>query len=146
MRLWRISNYADLSGLGGLRFSARWHTRGRPIVYAAEHPSAALTEMLVHVAREDLPDNYRLLTIDCPDDVSAKTIRIEDLPENWKADHLITRAIGDRWLHEAKCLLLRVPSAIVPDVWNILINPAHPDAAGLSIIKNEGVLIDPRLR
>jgi RES domain-containing protein len=52
MELWRISNYADLSGAGGLRAAGRWHSQGKRIVYLADHPSSALLEMLVHLDRE----------------------------------------------------------------------------------------------
>ena len=51
MELWRISNYADLSGIGGLKAAGRWHSQGRRIVYLADHPSSALLEMLVHMDR-----------------------------------------------------------------------------------------------
>ncbi|WP_155836914.1 RES family NAD+ phosphorylase, partial [Paraburkholderia mimosarum] len=42
MEFWRISNYADLRGIGGLRASGRWHYRGQPVVYLAENPALAL--------------------------------------------------------------------------------------------------------
>ena len=63
-RLWRISNYADLSGTGGLRFHARWHTMGSLIVYCADHPAAALAEYLVHLDPEDFTEAFNLLTIE----------------------------------------------------------------------------------
>lgn len=63
MELWRISNYADLSGAGGLQAAGRWHTRGKRIVYLADHPASALLEMLVHMDRELIPATYRLLRI-----------------------------------------------------------------------------------
>ena len=69
MRLWRISNHADLSGEGGRRVGGRWHERGRPVVYLSEHPALALLENLVHleIDSEDLPSGYQLLTVDVPD-------------------------------------------------------------------------------
>ena len=77
MRLWRISNHADLSGEGGRRVGGRWHERGRPVVYLSEHPALALLENLVHleIDPEDLPSGYQLLTVDVPDG------RIESLGE-----------------------------------------------------------------
>jgi RES domain-containing protein len=59
MDLWRILNYADLSGLGGLRAAGRWHSQGRRIVYLADHPSSALLEMLVHLDRSLIPSTYQ---------------------------------------------------------------------------------------
>ncbi|AVT78400.1 hypothetical protein RPPS3_43380 [Rhodopseudomonas palustris] len=65
MELWRISNYADLTGTGGLRASGRWHSRGRRIVYLADHPSSAVLEMLVHMDREFLPATYHAAHCGC---------------------------------------------------------------------------------
>jgi RES domain-containing protein len=146
MRLWRISNYTDLSGVGGLRYAARWHSAGRPIVYAAEHPAAALTEILVHVAREDLPDSFQMITIDVDEDASVETIEPESLPNDWLSNVAATRAAGDRWLAEARSLALRVPSALVPDAWNVLLNPAHGENARMRVVKAAHAPLDPRLR
>jgi RES domain-containing protein len=143
MHLWRISNYADLKGYGGLKYDARWHNKGRPIVYCAEHPAGALSEMLAHMDRSMVPDTYMLLKIMAPDEIqpiSAK-ISFDKLTENVAT----TRQIGDRWLAAGKSLLLRVPSAIVPDAYNVLINPLHPDAAKLKIVKRQHVPFDKRL-
>ena len=73
MYLWRISNYADLKGLGGFRAGGRWHFPGQPVVYLAEHPALAFLEILVHheVARiEDLPKQYQLLQVEVPESVA----------------------------------------------------------------------------
>jgi RES domain-containing protein len=65
MELWRISNYADLSGAGGLMASGRWYSQGKRI-YLADHPSSALLEMLVHMDRDLIPPSYQLLRIVLP--------------------------------------------------------------------------------
>lgn len=146
MRLWRISNYADLSGLGGLSFSARWHTRGRPVVYTAEHPAGALSEFLVHLDTAEFPETFQLLTIAAGDDVSAASVEAKDLPPGWLDAPAVTRAIGDRWLAAGHTALLRVPSVLVPGAMNVLINPLHPDSARLRIVHTDRVPLDHRLR
>ncbi len=146
MKLWRISNYADLSGLGGWRFSARWHTRGRPVVYTAEHPAGALVEFLVHLQDGLIPDSFQMLTIDADEGVITHEIESSALPGNWRTSLPVTRDIGDRWLHEGSTPLLRVPSVILPDTWNLLINPQHPYAATmLRVTKSQHVPLDGRL-
>lgn len=147
MRLWRISNHADLNGLGGLRAGGRWHSRGRPIVYLAESAAGALLEVLVHLevsSPADLPDTYRLLTIEIDDDITPPA-PFPPLPADWETKELVTRAIGDRWLIDAQTALLRVPSAVVPDVENVLFNPSHPDAAKARIVAARTVPFDRRL-
>src|SRR5687767_3600881 len=121
MKLWRISNYADLSGMGGVRFPARWHSKGRPILYTAEHPAGALTEFLAHMDIEDMPVNFQLLTIQLPDETPQPQLNADRLPDGWASNLAATRAIGDAWLRDGTSLLLRVPSALVPQAFNVLI-------------------------
>jgi RES domain-containing protein len=145
--LWRISNHPSLVGEGGLRTSGRWHTRGRRVVYCAENPAAALLEILVHFEIEihDLPARYRLLKISVPDDVRPQRVSVAELDRGWIESTEATRAIGDVWLAEGATALLTVPSAIVPETFNVLVNPAHPDAARITIAQATHHVIDPRL-
>lgn len=127
MILWRISNYADLSGTGGTKYPGRWHHAGSPIVYLAEHPALALLETLVHLefdSIDDMPANYQLLEVSAPDDSIIETV-INDL--HWKEDQQLTMDMGSQWLTSQESLLLRVPSVIAPG-WNYLLNPSHPRA------------------
>jgi RES domain-containing protein len=145
--LWRISNHASLAGDGGLRASGRWHTRGKRVVYCAESPAAALLEILVHFEIEigDLPARYRLLKVSVPDDLQVDRVSLTDLGSDWIEDPLATRAIGDRWLTRATTPLLTVPSAVVPETSNVLLNPTHPDARRIVIVQSTDHVIDPRL-
>jgi RES domain-containing protein len=126
---WRVSNYIDLSGEGGRKASARWHTAGSRIVYLADSPMSALVETLVHleVDSEDIPDSYTLLKISISDDLAVKSL---DPPAgaDWKKNLELTRRLGNAWLASKETPLARVPSAIAPQTWNYLLNPEHPDA------------------
>ena len=147
MLLWRISNHSTLDGMGGLLASARWHTQGRPVVYLAESPAGALTETLVHLEldAQHLPASYKLLKVEAPDDVAVQQVGESDLPAGWKKDMLITRTIGDEWLAAQTTALLRVPSVIVPETNNYLLNPRNPDAVRLKIVSHQGYPWDERL-
>ena len=147
MILWRISNHRTLDGRGGLLASARWHTRGRPIVYLAETAPGALTEALVHLELDpnNLPRNYKLLKAEAPDDISIRSITKADLPDNWVEDEVATRTIGDEWLASNETALLRVPSAIVPESFNVLLNPLHREAARVVIVDYREYPWDRRL-
>ena len=144
MELWRISNYADLSGIGGLRAAGRWHSQGRRIVYLADHPSSALLEMLVHMDRDLMPATYQLLRIAVSADIATETIS-EELPPDWRSQTLTTREIGDRWLDRSTSGLLRVPSAISANGNNYLLNPEHPDATKIAVTEIIKAPFDPRL-
>lgn len=145
MELWRISNYADLSGVGGLRAAGRWHSQGRRIVYLADHPSSALLELLVHMDRDLIPATYQLLRIDIPADMGIEAIAAGDLPGNWRRDTLASREIGDRWLDRSSSALLQVPSAISEQGQNFLLNPAHPDAEKVILAEIFHAPFDARL-
>jgi len=145
--LWRISNHPSLAGDGGLRTPGRWHTRGRRVVYCAQSPAAALLEILVHfeIDIQDLPVRYRLLKIEVPDDVHVERVSADQLPAGWPEKTAVTRALGDDWLARGGAALLSVPSAIVPETFNVLLNPAHQDAKRLVIVHAGEHAIDPRL-
>ena len=150
MRLWRISNYPDLSGEGGRRAEGRWHRLGRRVVYLAEHPALALLETVVHleVDPEDMPRRYRLLSVDVPDDVAIDVLSETDLDARhpaWRRDREATRSLAESFFTARLRALLRVPSVLVPDAGNYVLNPAHPDAARAGIASDRLVDFDERL-
>jgi RES domain-containing protein len=144
--LWRISNHETLSGEGGLRYAARWHSAGRPIVYLAESPAGAMIEVLVHLELEEdeLPRSYSLLQVEVPEDVGIETIRVP-AGEGWKADLAVSRGLGDAWLGEGRSAVARVPSAILPETANYLLNPAHAEAGRLRVVSVARPRFDARL-
>jgi RES domain-containing protein len=145
--LWRISNHLSLDGKGGLRWPGRWHSPGRPIVYCTQSPAAALLETLVHVdaGLETLPARYRLIKIDVPAGGPIDRLEVGALPERWTERSEATQTIGNAWLAGGLSTLLLVPSAIVPETMNVLINPLHPSAAAIAIVGTSDHVIDPRL-
>jgi RES domain-containing protein len=143
MRIWRVSNFADLSGQGGLLYPGRWHTAGWPIVYCAESPPGALLEFLVHVSRANLPSSFQLLAIELPDDVLLGDIE-QNLPMNWRLHPDTSQGIGDAWMSAGRQLALRVPSAILPHTYNILVNPIHREIDKVRIVSTERVPLDSR--
>ena len=147
MRLWRISDYANLSGDGALHNAGRWHSRGRRVVYLADHPASALLEVMVHleIDAEDLPSHYQLLGIELPDDLPITSRDERELPDNWREHATVTQALGDNWLRNAPAALLSVPSVIVPNARNYLLNPGHPDAVRIGIASTMRFAFDPRL-
>jgi RES domain-containing protein len=143
--LWRISNYTDISGNGGLQASGRWHTQGRKVVYCTTDPGIALLEVLVHleVDPEDLPQGFRWLKIAVPETVTRETVAA--LPEGWRTDSGITRARGDAWLRQGSSALLFIPNAIVPEGQNVLLNPQAATAEQCRVSAVMDYPLDPRL-
>lgn len=138
MRIWRISNFDDLSGIGGLKAEGRWHDRGRHVVYAADHPASALLEVMVHleIDAEDLPTSYQLLGIDVPDKLAVEKVSLSDIERvspKWAGDPRVTRDVLRPWFDEVRTAVVSVPSVIVPFAQNYLINPRHVDAARIRV-------------
>jgi RES domain-containing protein len=125
--VWRICRrpFADLSGNGARLYGGRWNKPGRPLIYAAETAALAVLEVRVHLDLDwdMLPDDYVLVAIDTAA-IVAETIH--EPPDD-------PRAIGDAWIESRRSALLRVPSGIVPESYNVLINPAHSDALSIHL-------------
>lgn len=147
MKLWRISNYADLQGKGGLKASGRWHNRGIPIIYLSESPALAMLEVLVHfeLSLDELPTTYQLLEVEYTQQKGLSRLHKNVLPDDWQQDQEFTRAIGDEWLTSASALLMRVPSAVAPKSFNYILNPRHPYAPEVKIISAVIYPFDERL-
>jgi RES domain-containing protein len=144
--LWRVSNYTSLDGAGGIYSAGRWHTKGQPIIYCSEDPSTALLETLVHleIDSEDRPESFQVLKIQSKQTVSVERIDPKKLTEGWTQDLTESRRVGDAWLRSARTLILEVPSVLVPERRNFLINPAHPEMKRLKIIARYSHPFDAR--
>ena len=116
-------------------------------MYCAPNPATSLLEILVHneVDVQDLPRTYQFLEVDLPDSVSRETLDLNSLLPNWKSSGEVTRQTGDAWLESMSSALLFVPCVIVPETWNILMNPRHRDSSLASIRRMHQHLLDPRL-
>jgi len=145
--LWRVSNHATLDGAGGLRASARWHSRGKRVVYGAPNPATALLEVLVHleIDLEDIPVAFRYLEIHAPESIATRTAEAAVIPFPGRTEIATTRKTGDDWLRSGHSALLHVLSVIVPATWNVLINPRHPESAQIRIARVHDFPIDLRL-
>jgi RES domain-containing protein len=139
MQAWRLCRepHADLGGEGARRYGGRWNSAGYPMVYAAATAALAVLEVRVHLdlPPDLLPDDYVLLAID------LTGLPVETVP-TLPAD---PQAFGDLWLRERRAAVLRVPSAIVPESANLLLNPDHPSSAGARIVAKRSFTFDRRL-
>jgi RES domain-containing protein len=118
-------------------WGGRWNSPGRPLVYAADSAALAVLEVRVHLdlSFDLLPADYVLLTLD------LGTLSIETVPSL----PLDTAAFGDAWLAAGRTTVLQVPSIIVPESANILINRRHPDATRVTVAEKRPFGFDERL-
>jgi RES domain-containing protein len=117
------------SGQGGLYASGRWNPRGQPIVYTSASISLAVLEYTVNYRRRGWVPATVLGRATIPAGVRVETISTDDLPAKWFAADPPPQLqrIGGEWLERGECAVLKVPSAIVIEEWNYLLNPLHAD-------------------
>lgn len=146
---WRLTRekYADLSGEGARRKGGRWNSRGKAMVYLSAEASLPLLEILVHldVPPDLLPQDYVLMRVDlAPLAKSDPKSWLETGPASFLEDK-DSKAFGDQWLEEGRSPLLQVPSVVVREASNLLLNPAHPTVAALAKPVLRPFDFDPRL-
>jgi RES domain-containing protein len=132
----------------GSRYAARWNSDDIEVIYNASSRSLACLEIVVHRDQEGLNQLFNVLTIDCPDKLKIEIVSLNDLPPNW-ADYSnihITQEIGDAWVKGAKTAVMQVPSAIVNEEVNYLLNPNHPDFKRIKLIKTQPFTFDGRIK
>ena len=154
-RVWRIAadtpDYEadDLTGAGAEATGGRWNERGVAMIYAAGSIALACLETVVHLNTGGLPFNRFLVAVDIPDEVWSRARRetAASLKVGWDAEPAgrVSMASGSGWARSVDSAVRLVPSIIVPEEMNVLINPAHPDAVAIKAAKVRRWLYDPRL-
>lgn len=148
MILYRIAHSLykdDLSGEGAALYGARWNSKGTRMLYTSEHISLCALEMLVHVPLSITGASFFLLHIQVPDELSPAEIRVDKLKERWQEDEPYTAFMGDQFAAARQSLYLKVPSAVIPEENNFLINPRHPSFKKVKIIRSAPFTFDKRL-
>jgi RES domain-containing protein len=150
--VWRIATEAltyganDLSGTGAKMTGGRWNSKGTLVVYCAANIALATLETVHSLRNGGLPFNRYLVRIDVPDAVWDARQVLDPLPGGWDAipAGLTARTAGDVWIASRASALLLVPSVIVPDEYNVLINPQHGAAATIVATTLKRWIYDPR--
>lgn len=155
VRLWRVASDTpdwtaeDMSGKGAASKGARWNHPGEFVTYAASSISLAAWETRAHFGRgAALPWNRFLVRIDVPDAVwAARQTLDRPPPVGWDAipEGIVSRNEGSIWLKARATALLAVPSVIIDEEDNVMINPAHRDCARIMASKVRRFVYDHRV-
>lgn len=151
MEVYRISKCAyinDLTGTGARLYGGRWNSPGHAIVYTAGSRALSALEVLVHIPLKNIIQDFCIATIQIPDDIAVKVLTKKDLPSGWQslAPFPALQSVGDEWIDTARYAVLRLPSVVIAEEHNYLINPQHPDAARITISDIQPFVFDQRLR
>lgn len=133
-------------GEGARRYGGRWNSAGTRVVYTSQSVSLAVLELLVHLQASRPLASYSVRSVQFAEGLVTSLDRAS-LPRDWRAFPTPTtlQRIGDDWIASAASVVLQVPSAIVEDESNYMINPAHPDFRRLRIGPLVRFRLDPRL-
>ncbi|WP_420571894.1 RES family NAD+ phosphorylase [Kordia sp.] len=135
-----------LSGIGAEKIGGRWNEIGTRAVYTSQHISLAYLEVVMHLdITEDLPNDRILVHINIPDEVHVHEIK--KLPKNWNTFpyNSKTQEIFTKFVAENNYAVLKVPSAIVRDEFNYILNPIHIDFHKIQVVKIQKFAFDSRL-
>lgn len=148
MTVYRITLKRWASSLQGSGYAGRWNSAGLRVIYTAENRSLACLENLAHRSGEGLSSIFSLATIHIPEQAKVTRVPTNSLPEDWfqAQGYAGCQRIGDAWLNQVDTLLLQVPSSLMPDETNMLINPLHKHFAGVKIRSITPFRFDPRLK
>lgn len=146
MKVFRLakSKYInDLSGEGAKINGGRWNIEGIPCVYVGSTRALCVLEFTVHVKKEERPENLSFAEIIIPKCKILK-LEVENLPSDW-LNQTISQKIVSEILIQKEYLLIQVPSIIIPQEHNYILNPLHPKAKNVQIEKIYDFMIDRRI-
>ncbi len=151
MELFRISQekYAeDLSGNGARLYGGRWNSEGLFAVYTSSTRSLALLETLAHTPAKMLNEKvYMLITFSVPDTLYPEVLDRSMLTAGWDAPDTrpLTKKLGDKFLKAKSSVLLAVPSVLIREELNFVINPLHPEMKKLKLVNKRRINFDSRI-
>jgi len=146
-RLSKKKHKNELSVKGAEMSGGRWNSIGNAVIYTTESRALCTTEIAVHTPLGIVPKDYFLISIEIPENIKIKQCELNSLPKNWRTFPHIpgTKKIGDEFLKQNDFLVLKVPSAIIQDEFNYLINPGHKDFMKIKIKSVEPFTFEKRL-
>ncbi len=152
-RAWRLIRKKRISdaftGEGARLGGGRWNHVGIPVVYVSETLSLAALELFVHFTRRDIQLSKSLVAIpvDIPPSLKTIEISIKTLDSGWRASPPpnSTKDLGTGWVQKNSSGILRVPSAVIPEEHNLVLNPLHADFKKLKIGKARPFALDERI-
>ncbi|TDX00548.1 RES family NAD+ phosphorylase [Dinghuibacter silviterrae] len=141
-----LARYADTLSASGN--PARWNSKDVKVIYTAASRALACLENVVHRSARGLDGSFRTVLIELPSSVVIESIALSSLAPDWRGYVRMpyTQRIGDAWVASGASAVLRVPSAIVPEEYNFILNPTHPDFERIKHLRVEAFEFDARLK
>ncbi len=128
--------------------AARWNPNETEVIYTASSRSLACLENVVHRSQLGLSQLFSIMTIEVSDTIKKEIINPVDLPAGWREfpQMPLTQSIGEKWISNAQTAILQVPSSIIEEEVNYLINPQHPDFRKIKLLRADRFVFDLRIK
>ena len=128
-------------------FAGRWNGSGRKVVYCSESIALAFLENMIRRQGVGFNQDFKTMILEIPDGLKIMVVPFKDLPYGWRKfnDYSKCQPIGNKWYDEALSLVLKIPSAVLPDAFNYVLNATHPDIKKIKLIKVTDLIPDERI-
>ncbi|MDQ2720018.1 MAG: RES family NAD+ phosphorylase [Bacteroidota bacterium] len=138
----KYSHSLFVSGMAG-----RWNSKGNKVLYCAESIALAFLENMIRRQGVGFNDDFKIMLIDVPSKTEITFITLDTLDTGWRDYNHYSKcqAQGDKWYSERKTLLLKVPSAVLTESFNYVINTEHPDYKKVSLVEVTKLVPDKRI-
>jgi RES domain-containing protein len=148
MEVYRIclEEYSRDLYASGLR--GRWNFKGSFVIYTAGSRALACLENVVHRSGEGLQSIFKVVVIHVPEDLARERVAADQLPAQWHKtkNYALCQPLGEAWYQRRQSAILQVPSSIIPNEYNYILNTRHPDFKAIRIVRWEDFDFDPRIK
>lgn len=147
MEVFRITKEKFANELYAPGIEGRWNEKGEEVIYTSSSRSLACLENLAHKNGKGTTISYRTMVIYVPDRLAIQQVNAQNLPQGWNAISLCRECqqIGSAWYAAKDAPVLRVPSAIIPDEFNYVLNARHPEFEQVKLVATLAFSFDRRL-
>lgn len=146
-RIGKTKHASDLSGEGAKIHGGRWNHKSIPCIYTSQSRALSLLEYTVNINVEDIPRALSVTTFEIPDE-DILIINEKSLPGNWKQIPIpsSTKDFGTLLLNNKSKLCIKIPSAVMAEEYNYILNPLHSNSANIRIVEIKDLVYDLRIK
>lgn len=147
MLVYRIVHNIYSKNLFASGIKGRWNFDGKKVIYAAESIALAFLENMIRRQGVGFNKDFKIMIIEIPENTKTTIVDTLKLKGNWRDsnDYFECQVLGEKWYTEGKTLILKAPSAVLPESFNYVINTTHPDYKQVKLIDITDLVPDQRI-
>jgi len=147
MLVYRITHKIYSKELFASGLEGRWNGDGKKVIYTAGSVALAFLENMIRRQGVGFNSDFKTMIIEIPDDLKIQVIKNENLAAGWRefTDYSKCQPLGNAWFDKGEKPVLKVPSAVLPEEFNYVINAAHPDFKKIKLVETTELIPDERI-